>query len=191
MNQPRGVEHTGLAGPYLKLVGEVFSPEVGKHDENGFIAVSRGDFRSSIAQKHKELVGSQTRIPGDEQLLAILDRAVKIRTVSGLAVLTRPSAGSLLESLRFRTFESPHVSNDGAERLSDPINDLDAILTASSVRLSVIHMFSYSYERSPLNPDAAVEIQQAENEAPEEMRELGMGHPGEQPFTLNYLIKFD
>jgi len=169
----------------------VLPPEVVNSDENGFITVARVSLRATIAQKRRELTESQARIPGDEQLLSILGKAAKTKTVQALGILTRPSEGSLWESLQFRTFESTSVRDRGAERLSDPISGLDTTLSARGVRLSVIHLFGFSSEKSPLNPEAAVEIQQVEKEAPEALRELGMGHPGEQPFTLNYLIKFN
>lgn len=186
-----GPDFTGEAAPYLKLIGETFPYEAGKPDENGFIAVGRMGLRGSIAQRQRELAGSRERIAGDEQLLAILVKAAEIKTIKGLGVLTRPADGSLWSSLEFRTFESSSSRSDGPERLSEPINGLDATLKARGIRLSVIHMFGLSSEKSPLNPEAAVEIQQAENEAPEAMKELGMGHPGEQPFRLQYLIRFD
>ncbi len=188
MSQPHSAEHRGLTAPYLQLAKSAF-PEGREPDANGFIALSRRDFGEAIARRRQDLGRSQTRIPGDEQLLAVLSKALELKSVEGLGILTRPSAGNLLESLEFRTFELVDARSRQPEQLSDPINQLDATINANGIRLSVVHMFSFSTTKTPLEPSTAVEIQQAEKEAPEEMQELGMGHP--QPFTLNYLIKFD
>lgn len=186
-----GVEAAGEAAPYLGLIRQVLPPEAGEPDENGFIAVKRGDLRGSVARRAQELAESQDRVPGDSQLLVVLSKASDLKGVRGLAILNRPGVGTLWECLEFRTLELARSKDNSSELLSAPINRLDSILHNDKVRLSIIHMFGFFPEAGSIGSENAVSIQESEKEISAEIEELGMSHPGAQPFNLQYLIRFD
>ena len=188
MRRP-GVEAAREAAPYLVLIRRSLPSEAGQPDANGFIAVGRPSFQEALTRQTQGLSVNQ-RVPGDSQLLDFLGQAASLDKVRGLYVSWRPGEDRLRETLdltiakQFRQGGMAEVYP--AIRAHHRFTDT---LEAGKVRLAAA--LSFANTPRQLEPEDAARRMQYDIDIVEEMRDLEMLAPGEQPFRLQYLIRFD
>lgn len=176
--------------PYVQLIGDLVSaPQLEEPKDSGFVAIGRREFKENLGSYRSIIESQGVLVPGDLELINLLDRSVSIRRVLGLVVTSRPSTSILHANLHLS------VIQDAKRERGDDLpcqllssHKLKEVLKRSGIPLGVPFEFRFNQE-TPIGLETIDDIQQGEEELFEEVKDLGFAYSGEVASQLHYLIR--